>query len=187
METTTQIYLQITLDDGRKIEGESRAGGYENRIDIDSFSFAAKAHKSTLKEVRGKTVKANIDFDSVSISKVFDRASLQLAALMNKAEKRERRFKEAKIAVDQQFIDPDWTGKERNEIVIFYLYDGYIESIKLRTSETGAGASLREDLELTFHEFEIDYYAEDRESGKLAGDYRWQWHGFRCERDPQQE
>jgi type VI protein secretion system component Hcp len=187
METTTQIYLQITLDDGREIEGEAKAGGYENRIDIDSFSFKASAKKQLLKDVQGKDVKANLDFHSVSISKVFDRASLQLASLMNKAEKDERRFKEAKIAVDQQFIDPEWTGKERNEILIFYLYEGYVESIKLRTSESGAGASLKEDIELTFRGFEIDYYAEDRESGKLAGDYRWQWHGFRRDPDTQED
>lgn len=171
MQTTTQIYLQITLERGKPVMGESQAGGYENRIDLDSFSFTAKAHKQSLKDVTGKTVRNNLNLSSVSVSKVFDRASLQLASVM----KRREPFSEARIAVDQQFIDPAWTGKARNEILIIFLYDGYIADIKLRTSESNVGAQIREDIELSFHDFRVEYYAEDRgNTGKLVDDYRWE-------------
>jgi type VI protein secretion system component Hcp len=171
METTTQIYLQITLERGGAVEGDTQAGGYENRIDIDSFQFNASAKKLSLKDVSDKKVRNNLDITRVTISKVFDRASLQLAGIM----KRRERFSEAKIAVDQQFIDPAWSGKVRNETLILYLYSGYVANIKLRTSEANAGAQVKEDIELSFHDFRVEYYAEDRgNSGRLVDDYRWE-------------
>lgn len=169
METTTQIYLEITLESGGNVLGETKAGGYENRIDIDSFSFSASAKKQSLKDVEDKKVRNNLDFSRVSISKVFDRSSLLMASAL----KRRARFSEAKIAVDQQFIDPGFEGKARNEILIFYLYGGYVADIKLRTSEGNVGAQIKEDIELSFHNFRVIYYAETRDdAGELVSDYR---------------
>jgi type VI protein secretion system component Hcp len=171
MDTTTQIYLQIMLERGGYIEGDTEAGGYENRIDIEDFQFTAKAGKLSLKDLENKGVRNNLDISVVSISKFFDRASLQLAGVM----KRRERFTEAKIAVDQQYINPDWAGKVRNEVLILYLYQGYVADIKFRTSEANAGAQIKEDIELSFHDFRIEYYAEDRgNAGRLVQDYRWE-------------
>lgn len=182
METTTQIYLELTLESG-SIKGESPAGGYEKRIDIDSFSFNASADKQSLQDVEGKTVRNNLEFDRLSISKVFDRSSLQLAAVMNQRKK----FTEAKIAVDQQYINPEWEGKVRNEILILYLYDGYIADIKFRTSEGNVGAQIKEDIELSFHNFRVIYYAEDRrgKEGLIVDDYRTEAHIFETLREEQ--
>lgn len=170
METTTQIYLQITLENG-SVKGESTAGGYENRIDIDDFDFNAKALKQSLSEAAGGDVKSNLVFQPVVVTKVFDRASLQLSGAM----KRRERILEAKIAVDQQFIDVDWSGKARNEILILYLYGGYIANIQLQTTEGNLGAQIKETIQISFANFRVEYYAEDRgNAGRLLDDYRWE-------------
>lgn len=176
METTTQIYLTITMDDGTSISGESMAGGYEGRIDIDSFDFTVTSKAQSLKEASGFEVLKNLDFDPVSVAKVFDRSSLQLA----RAVKDRRNFKEAKISVDQQYVNPEWSGKRANEILILTLYNGYITDFTLRTSDASSGAEIRETLKLSFHNYEILYYAEARgetESanvGRLLDDWRWE-------------
>jgi type VI protein secretion system component Hcp len=197
METTTQIYLEITLAGGGSIEGEASAGGYEGRIDIDSFSFGVSAKKQAVKDAQAGQIKSNLDFDTVTISKVFDRASLQLAmAMADNAEEsqgpdagRKRKcFSEATISVDQQYVLGERGPKYRNEVIIFSLYDGYIVSVKLRTSESGAGASIKEDIELSFHNFEITYYAEDRDQqGRQADRSNWRplAFGFKTEREVQ--
>jgi len=48
MESTTQIYLEITPESGNLL-GESKAGGYETRIDIDSFNWKIDAKNDTVK------------------------------------------------------------------------------------------------------------------------------------------
>lgn len=171
METTTQIYLQVTLESGAIVKGESTAGGYETRIDIDNFAFNVNALKQSLAEATGGDVKSNIEFGVVIVTKVFDRASLQLAGVMRRRE----RILEAKIAVDQQFIDVDWSGKARNEILILYLYGGYIADIQVQTSEGDKGAQIKETIQISYANFRVEYYAEDRgNAGKLLDDYRWE-------------
>lgn len=189
METTTQIYLEITPEGGNPVKGESQAGGYENRIDIESFSFSAKAKKESLKDARQGTVNNNLDFSTVSVSKVFDRASLQLATLMNQRDERKerKRLKEARISVDQQYINPDWEGKLRNEILILELYGAYIADIKLRTSEGSGGAQIKEDITISFHNFRVVYYAEDRDKkGLIQDDYRTEQHIYESSHDEQE-
>ncbi|MEO8080314.1 MAG: type VI secretion system tube protein Hcp [Caldimonas sp.] len=182
MESTTQIYFELTLESGSVKLGEAAAGGYEQRIDIDSFQFQAGAKKQTLKDVQSGVV-GNLDFERVTISKVFDRASLLLTGVLGRHE----RFVEAKISVDQQYVDPDWVGKERNEILIIYLRTGYVADIKLRTSEGSTGASIKEDITLSFENCLIYYYAEDRgRSGKLGDDYRWEPCIFETTREVQE-
>ena len=196
METTTQIYLKITLAGGGTIKGDSSAAGYEDQIDIDNFSFSVSAKPQAVKGAGAKQIEANLDFETVSISKVLDRASLQLAMVMGDNDtsegagtgRKRKSFKEATISVDQQYVQFERTGKHRNEVVIFSLYDGYIVKTALRTSESGAGASIREDIELSFHNFEITYYAEQRDEEGIQQD-RSNWrplgYGFKTEREVQ--
>ena len=168
MDTTTQIYLELTMVGG-EVLGESNAGGYETRIDIDSFDFAAIGKAKSLKDATSSSVGSNPDFSPVTVTKVFDRASLLIANAM----KNRQKFTEAKIAVDQQYIDPEWVGKERNEILILYLYDGYITEVTLRTSEGGTGAEIKETAKLSYQNYRVVYYAEKRdEVGKLLDDWR---------------
>lgn len=157
MDNTTQIYLNVILESGA-IEGESTAGGYEGQMDIDGFDFAATAKKGALKDVQ-KGVKANLDMSRVTLSKVFDGASLRLASAMRER----KRFTTATISVDQQYTTRGDAEKIANQILIIDLLDGYIADIKLRTSESGAGAQIKEDIELSFHNISIVYYAEKRD------------------------
>ena len=184
MESTTQIYLELMLETGALLQGEARAGGYENRIDIEGFEFSASAKKQSLKDLQKEGAVANLDFERVTVSKVFDRASLLLAGVLSRHE----RFREAKIAVDQQYIDPEWIGKVRNEILIIYLYAGYIADIKLRTSEGNVGASIKEDITLSFHNCTIYYYAysgDRTKTGELGEDYRQETWTFQTQREEQ--
>ena len=180
MESTTQIYLELTFESG-KLEGEARAGGYESRIDIDGFQFSASADKQALKDLEKGDVTANVNFGRLSLSKVFDRSSLLLAGALNRHEK----FTEAKIAVDQQYIDAPLDGKIRNEVLILYLYSGYIADIKLRTSEGNVGASIKEDITLSFLKCTVYYYAYAGEKGKLGDDYRQDVCMFEAQRKAQ--
>ena len=180
MDNTTQIYLNVELDSG-PVPGESTAGGYEGQIDIDGFQFTASATKSVLKDVQ-KGVKANLDVSRVSISKVFDGASLHLANAM----RNRKRFSTATISVDQQFVFDD-VDKIANQILIIELKDGYIADIKLRTSESGAGAQIKEDIELSFHNFKVVYYAEERDKKTrlLTTDWRPTPYIFETQREVQ--
>jgi type VI protein secretion system component Hcp len=186
MDSTTQIYLQMTLESGLLVFGESEAGGYESRIDIDSFEFRARAKKQSLKDVEKGSISANLDFNELTVNKVFDRSSLLLAGVLARHE----RFQDVKIAVDQQYIDKS-VVKERNETVIIHLTSGYIADIKFRTSEGEKSASIKEVITLSFHNISILYYAYDgiEKSGgkKLGDDYRTQPWPFATHRDEQGE
>jgi len=101
---------------------------------------------------------------------------------------RHEKFTEAKISVDQQFVEGDGEDKIRNEVLVIYLYNGYVADIKLRTTEGKQGASIKEDIELSFHRFSIDYYAYegDPKSGRIGDDYRMGWAGFQSHDNEQQ-
>jgi type VI protein secretion system component Hcp len=184
MDSTTQIYMQMTLESGLLVVGETDAGGYENRIDINSFQFHAKAKKQSLKDVQRDSISANLDFDHVTIEKVFDRSSLLLQRVL----KRQERFDEVKIAVDQQFIHSG-AIKERNETLIIHLKKGYIADIGLRTTEGRTSATITENLTLSFHNIDIKYYAysgiELSLGKKIGDDYRIQIWDFQTDRDEQ--
>lgn len=184
MESTTQIYLEITTANGQLL-GEARAGGYENRIDIDGFNLSiGSGTKGSVKDIKGKSAVGTLDFDRISIDKVFDRSSLLLAGMLSRHEK----FTEAKIAVDQQFVQGDDEDKIRNEVLIIHLYSGYVADIKFRTSEGSKGASIKETVDLSFHQFDVDYwgYKVDRRTGDLGDDYRLKYMGFKSKPNEQQ-
>ena len=72
MESTTQIYLTITPERGavKDVRGEAMAGGYETRIDITSFDLGFRAKENTVKGAQKPDVVGNLDWDSVTITKV---------------------------------------------------------------------------------------------------------------------
>lgn len=182
METTTQIYLELTMESG-PVYGESTAGGYETRIDIDSFTFGATSKAQSFKDASASNVRNNLKFEPVTVEKVFDGASLLIANAM----KNRQKFSEARISIDQQFIDPDWDGKERNEILILSLTDGYIADITMRATESGSGAQIKETIKLSYQNMRIVYYAEARSlKGKLLDDWRPQAWVYETTRDPQE-
>lgn len=184
MESTTQIYLEITTENGPLL-GESKAGGYESRVDIDGFNFSVgSGTKGSVKDVKNRSAVGSLDFDRISIEKVFDRSSLLFAGLLRRHEK----FSEAKISVDQQFVRSEDEDKVRNEVLVIHLYSGYVADIKLRTSEGNKGASIKESIDLSFHRFDVDYWGYDvnLKSGALGDDYRLKYMGFKSRPNEQQ-
>jgi type VI protein secretion system component Hcp len=170
MDSTTKIYLEMTLEDGSSGLGVAEAAGYQRRIDIDSFQFGVSAKKQSVKDGKNKDVSGNLQFDLFSFSKVFDRATLELGKVLNS----HTRFKEVLIAVDQQL---SVGGADRNEILFITLEKGYIADIKMRTSDGGkAGVSIKDDVTLSFQNCTISYYAyagsRDTKGEKLGDDYR---------------
>jgi type VI protein secretion system component Hcp len=172
MDSTTKIYLNMTLEKG-EIFGEAGAGGYKDRIDIDTFRFAAKAKKQSLKDVDNKNVSGNLQFETFTFSKVFDRSSLHMANALRE----HKRFESVLVAVDQQLVDQSLGSPERNEILFITLESGYIANITMQTNDGGkSGSSIKENVTLAFKKCRISYYAYAGSrvaAGKILGnDYR---------------
>jgi type VI protein secretion system component Hcp len=183
MESTTQIFLlvQETEDEGSFVRGESMVGGYAKRVQIDSFSFGADAkvqavHKSPQKG------SSNLDFNPVQVTKVFDRASMRLAALL----KDRKQLYEVRITVDQQLEDyEDKVGKAQNAIIVFHLMNARLVDLKLDVSEDKVSATIKETLSFTFKNFSVEYYYKGTKDNKKS-DYRDTWVGFQTEYDVQE-
>jgi type VI protein secretion system component Hcp len=177
MDSTTKIYLDIDFSDGESDIGESLAGGYKQRIDIESFQFNVEA-KQNVKDTDNKNVSGNLHFDVFTFTKVFDSSSLKLTNALG----RHTRFDEVLVAVDQQLIDRSIGGPERNEILFIKLKSGYIADIKLQTSDGGKSAAIKETITLSFQNCDITYfaYAGNLYGGEeLGDDYRMDTHIFR--------
>jgi type VI protein secretion system component Hcp len=173
MDSTTKIYLEMTLEDGTSGLGEAEAAGYTSRIDIDSFQFGVSAKRQNVKDEKKKDVSGNLQFDLFSFSKVFDRATLELAKVL----KSHKRFKQVLVAVDQQLVDKSVNSSGRNEILFITLEKGYVADIKMRTSDGGkSGVSIKDDITLSFKNCSISYYAyagsRDNKGEELGNDYR---------------
>jgi len=80
VESTTQIFLRVQITDAEDdfVRGESLAVGYDDRIQIDSFSFGMEAKLQAPRAGKG----ANIDLNQVQVTKFFDRSSTTLAGLL---------------------------------------------------------------------------------------------------------
>lgn len=167
METLPLIFLRIELEEGGLVKGSSLIGRYESRIMIDSFTFKMSNSEGKVRQT-GQAAGSRVHLDDVSISKPFDRSSIELARL---AKNRER-FTEARLTVDQHKV---WSrpvhGQEReqNAIIVFHLLHGFIRELKWNASESGKAASVKETLELTFKQVEIEYYSLDWEASTREG------------------
>lgn len=154
MESTTQIFLRISDEnDNSLVKGESMVLQYEDRIEIESFTFNMEGKKQTVRQTGGAA--ANLDFKHVSISKPFDLSSLKLANLL----KQRKEFYEARITVDQQLEEKK--ERQQNAVIVFHLLRGYVTDMKLRTSEGKIGATVREDIELSYRNVEVEYYYKE--------------------------
>lgn len=167
MESTTQIFLLINVtSESDYVKGESRVEGYAKRIQIDSFDFGMKAKEQSVRDTGTQAVTGNLDFDAVSVSKYFDRASVRLMQLV----KERTEFIEARITVDQQ-LEERSGERAQNAIIVFHLYNGHVASLKLQTSESDKGASMKENLTLTFRNFAVEYYFKSDRTRDYRDDY----------------
>ena len=165
MESTTQIFLRVQVTDNESdvVEGESFVGMYAGRVQINSFDFKMSAKQQTGPKVSKTAVVNNMDFDAVSVSKFFDKASVRFARLL----KDRKVLSEVRITVDQQLLENDST-KEQNAIIVFHLLSARIVDIKLNVSEDKVGSTLKETVSFSFRNFAVEYYFKKDK----AGDYR---------------
>jgi len=183
MESTTQIFLKVQFSDDEDdfVRGEGRVGGYAGRVQIDSFDFGMKA-KLQAPAKPGQKVTNNLDFDPVRVTKVFDRASMSLAALLQAREE----LHEVRITVDQQLEDyEDKVGKAQNAIIVFHLKKARIVDINLSVSEDNKGATMKETVSFSFRNFAVEYYYKGTKNNKKS-DYRDKAHWFETEYETQE-
>lgn len=177
MESTTQIFLLVQVGEAENtaVEGESMIGRYAKRVQIDSFSFGMDA-KLQAPATSPQKAASNLDFNPVQVSKVFDRASMQLAGLL----KDRKQLHEVRITVDQQLEEygEDVKGKAQNAIIVFHLQNARLAEIKLDVSEDKVSATIKETLSFTFKNFSVEYYFKGLKNNKKS-DYRDQY--VRCE------
>jgi type VI protein secretion system component Hcp len=182
MESTTQIFLRVqrSEDESDVVKGEGRVGGYAGRVQIDSFDFGMKS-KLQAPAKPDQKVTNNLDFDPVKVSKVFDKASMGLAALLRDR----KQLYEVRITVDQQLEDyEEKVGKAQNAIIVFHLMQARIVDIKLDVSEDKAGATIKETVSFSFKNFAVEYYYKGTKNNKKS-DYRDKAHWFETEYETQ--
>ena len=174
MESTTQIFLKVQFSDDEDdfVEAEGQVGSYEGRIQIDSFDFGMKSKLQA--PAKPQKDDKHLAFDPVRVSKVFDRASMSLAALLQDRDE----IHEVRITVDQQLEDyADEVGKAQNAIIVFHLKQARIVDIKLDVSEDNKGATIKENVSFSFRNFAVEYYYKGTKNNKKS-DYRDKAHWF---------
>lgn len=172
MESTTQIFLRVqpTPNESEFVRGENLAGGYADRVQIDSFDFGMKGKLQSPRKP-GEEVANNLDFDPVRVTKFFDRASMSLAALLQAR----RQLYEVRITVDQQLEEETGIGrkaeKAQNAIIVFHLSEARIVDIKLDVTEDKVSATIKETVSFAFRNFAVEYYHKGMKNNKKS-DFR---------------
>jgi len=170
MESTTQIFLRVQVSDDESdvVEGESFVGEYAGRVQINSFDFKMSAKPQTGPKRSNTAVVNNIDFDAVSVSKFFDKASVRFARLLKEG----KVLSEVRITVDQQLEENDAT-KQQNAIIVFHLLKARIVDLKLSVSEEKVGSTLKETVSFSFRNFAVEYYYKKDKSGDFRDRQAW--------------
>lgn len=153
----TQIFLHLEIA-GRQINGEATAGGYEGDIEVESFRFGAEAEYPP--RVDRTKVKPRIKYKTLTISKLYDKSSINMSRYMGLRTP----FDHAQLVVDHH-AQHAGQKKDQNPAFVYDLNDGFIDSVKLTISESDKGASVKEDVVLSFQRLDVYYYpptADDR-------------------------
>jgi type VI protein secretion system component Hcp len=175
VESTTQIFLrvQITDEEDDFVRGESLAGGYDDRIQIDSFSFGMESKLQAPRPGEG----ANVDLNAVQVTKFFDRSSTRLHALLRgdkpitgRALEERKPLHEVRITIDQQ-LEEAGIGKAQNAILVFHLLKARLTDIKLDVSGDARSTTIKETVSFVFKNFEVEYYYKSMKNNKKS-DYR---------------
>lgn len=168
MESPTQIFLLVVVsDENYTVGGEGRIDQYDNRIQIDSFSFSMQAKENTVRKT-DQHASSNIDMHTVSVSRPFDTASNALSRLL----KNRTKFAEARLTVDQHMTWGMGQKREQNAIIVFHLLNGHVTSQTINAKEGPKGASISETIELSFKNVAIEYYTLNRFGGAAMRNYR---------------
>lgn len=150
---STLLYLSIYFDN-KLVAGEGTAKDYENRVEIESFSWGLTAKHE---RGQGKRVVTAVKPDMLVLKKFFDKASISLLKAVKNAEgqKVPKPFSTARL----QFADMvRVAGQPPKKIMELVLKDGYVEKVTLDAGATGKGMSVRETVSLSFTKLDILYY-----------------------------
>lgn len=157
---STQIFLHLEIQGGQ-IHGEATTGGYEGEIEVESFRWGVTATKDPKQDNR--SVKPKIKYDTLSVTKLYDKASINMARYLGK----NTPFDSAQLIIDHH-IHAAGTKKDQNPSLIIDLSDGFIESIKLSISESDKGATVKEDITLRFRRVDVLYYTTPDRAARTA-------------------
>jgi type VI secretion system Hcp family effector len=154
----TLIYLNIDFVDG-KVSGESSAKDYENRIEIESFSWEMEADHRELSDKRqaNTTVRPRM----VKLEKFFDASSTALIKNM----KDSKAFKTARISFADMVLQD---GRAPKQIMRMILKDGHVEDVRLSTGSAGKAMSVKETISLSFRKLELHYHPQDLKNDTRA-------------------
>lgn len=154
---STQIFLHIEIA-GNQIKGEATTAGYEGEIEVESFSWGMSAKNSP--RVDQQTSSSRTNYDCLSISKLYDKASINLTRYMTQRTP----FDHVQLTVDQH--QHAGGKKKENPVMVIDLADGFIEDVKLSMSEAGKSAMIKEDITLSFRKADITYFPASPDRSK---------------------
>jgi len=188
MESTTEIFLRVQHGEGDNdvVSGEAQVGRYAGRMQIDSFTFGMNNPLQAPGLSENKDAN-KLNLDRLVVTKFFDRASTQLAALM----KRKEPLEEVRVTVDQQLIetgtDESRGSKAQNAILVFHLAGARVVDFKIGVTEEKAGATVKETVAFTFQQVSIDYYftSRDKKQERAGTDFRDKAVSFDSKYQPQ--
>jgi type VI protein secretion system component Hcp len=143
----TLLYLQIDFD-GKAVAGESTATDYENRIEIESFSWEMEVEHR--EESKDRETNSTVKPRMVKLEKFFDSASTVLMQKMRSGTP----FKSARLTfADMVRIE----GRAPKQIMSILLKDGFVEEVRLSTSG-GKAISVKESISLSFNRLVLQYH-----------------------------
>lgn len=144
MSASTQIFLRMNAISGGLIKGEAFAEGYLGQIEIDSFTWGMSA-KEGLRTASKINAVTQMNYDKLSLQKVYDRSSPSLAEHMTKNFK----FKDITVTVDH-LENRSGSFISATPVVVIELSNVFIESIKIAATEGDKSVAVRETVELSY-------------------------------------
>jgi len=147
---TPYLFLKL-VSGGKPIEGEATERFFEKQIALESASWQmSSAHEATEDHRGVSKVKTTNRPRRVEVTKVFDRATINFCNFLSKR----TAFEKATITMLRGLA---WEDKPRPHLEI-ELAMGFIESVTLSASESGAVVGVSETVTLSFRRIKVIYH-----------------------------
>lgn len=149
----SQIFLELTMERGGPVFGESETVGYEKQIVLLDFDWDMKVKRDTHKGMgAGRETKRTVELNEIELTKRFDVTSTRLYSSMANREK----IKTGRISVPQGFGVEGAANQGKRDAFVLEFSDGYIESVSLDMVEDGNAMVLQEVLSVRFAKIKIE-------------------------------
>ena len=146
----TLIYLDLGFGNG-SVAGESTAAGYEDVIEIESFSWSLKVEHRREKDQSSAKSLPTLVPEAVKLEKFFDASSTVLVKHM----KDRKAFTTAYLTFANAVVNERSTAQKIMQIL---LEDGFVEDVRLTSSSSGRGMAVKESVSLSFRKFRLTYF-----------------------------